>query len=705
MSDPRFARLKSDPRFRRPKKHANKVVVDERFKSVFEGPKQNKKKKGAKTARVDKYGRALSDTHDEDNLRRFYRLENDEAEAPKGPDYARGEVLMQSSDEEDEDAEIKSQDGDSDTGGFVTVGHDPSRPIPVEEEIDLDESQFADLDAQAAEYDKSHPEAPVIEGNKTSRLAIVNLDWDHVRAIHLFKICSSLVSPTAPAKASSSSRPNADKKQRGGANNVARGQVLSVRVYPSQFGKERMAREDREGPPPELFRKKPMDEEEINEKNIYEVGDADEYDEDALRKYQLERLRYYYAIVTCDSVEAATHVYEELEGTELERSANVFDISFVPEDMTFDEEPRDEAAEEDSSTNYKAVEFVTDASIPRCIESDLLSYGPLPQALRHSKVKLTWDEDDPERAQVTRRIFSQKEIKEEDYKAYLASSSSESEAEDENAGKKDRKAASRNKLRALLLGGDNELPEGWDKGGDDDSDVDMEVTFAPALSAKKGDEDETTLEKYQRKRKEKRKSRKDQAKKTKESEVSEQEGSDEEGGKDGFFDVASDEEEEREPRKSSSKSKDKKGSTKSASSTDELALLVSSDQAGNEPQHFNLKAVMKAERKKGKGKDKKRKARDDENELQEDFEIDVADDRFKALHEDHQFAIDPTNPHFKKTKSMQKLLDARSTHRKKGSSKSDNGSKDESLQNLVESIKKKSASTQSTSTGKRRKLQ
>lgn len=43
MSDPRFARLKSDPRFRRPKTKNNKVVIDERFKSVF---KSDKKKNG-----------------------------------------------------------------------------------------------------------------------------------------------------------------------------------------------------------------------------------------------------------------------------------------------------------------------------------------------------------------------------------------------------------------------------------------------------------------------------------------------------------------------------------------------------------------------------------------------------------------------------------------------------------------------------------
>ncbi|KAF5374810.1 hypothetical protein D9758_000334 [Tetrapyrgos nigripes] len=644
MSD-RFARLKSDPRFRRPKKHSNKVTIDERFKSVFEGTKN--KRKGKASGRVDKYGRALSDTHDEDNLRRFYRLENEDEEAPSAPDYARGGVLMESSDEEED---TKSQDEDSDTGGFVTVGHDPSRPISVEEEIDLDESRFADLDAQAAEYEKTHPEAAVAKGSKTSRLAIVNLDWDHVRALHLYKICSSLVSPTAPPKASSSSTAGADKKQRGAANNAVRGRVLNVRVYPSQFGKERMAREETEGPPIDLLKKKTINEEEVNERNIYELGDADEY---------------YYAIVTCDTAEAASHIYEELEGTELERSANVFDISFVPEDMAFEDEPRDEAAEENTSANYKAVDFVTDA-------------------LRHSKVKLTWDEDDPERVRITRRVLSQKEIREEDYKAYLASS----ESEDEDVGKKkDLKAEARDKMRALLLGGDNELPEGWGRGGEGDSDVDMEVTFAPALSSNKDPEGETTLEKYQRKMKEKRKNRKEQVKKTKET-VDEDE-------KDDFFDAASDEE----ISKKKSKTREKKAAAGTVSSTDALALIA---ETNDEPQHFDLKAVLKAE-KKGRVKGKKRKAQDEEDEVQEDFEIDVHDARFKALHEDHQFAIDPTNPHFKKTNAMQKLLDARSKHKDQSSDAPE--SADGSLQSLVDRIKKKSAPAHTPSMGKRRKLQ
>lgn len=47
MSDPRFARLRTDPRFRKPKKSTTKVVVDERFKSIFDDGEKGKKSKSA----------------------------------------------------------------------------------------------------------------------------------------------------------------------------------------------------------------------------------------------------------------------------------------------------------------------------------------------------------------------------------------------------------------------------------------------------------------------------------------------------------------------------------------------------------------------------------------------------------------------------------------------------------------------------------
>jgi hypothetical protein len=45
MSDPRFARFKTDPRFRKIKKNDHKVVVDERFKSLFKDDKKSNKHK------------------------------------------------------------------------------------------------------------------------------------------------------------------------------------------------------------------------------------------------------------------------------------------------------------------------------------------------------------------------------------------------------------------------------------------------------------------------------------------------------------------------------------------------------------------------------------------------------------------------------------------------------------------------------------
>ncbi|KZT72826.1 hypothetical protein DAEQUDRAFT_762639 [Daedalea quercina L-15889] len=736
MSDPRFARFKTDPRFRRIKKEKQKVVVDDRFKELFEG--DNKGKSKGKKGRVDKYGRPLADTHEQDNLRRFYRLEGEDEPTPKaGPDYARGEVLLESSDEDDKKDEDKQADDDeSEAEGVLVLGRDVSKPIPVphddeDVEIDLDEDTYAELDAQVAAYAKENPEADgtAPEAGRTRRIAVVNLDWDHVRAIHLYKIFSSLVSPTAPAAASASASTSSGKGSKvKGSGTVVRGKVLSVRIYPSEFGKERMAREEKEGPPSELFRRRNDEEEEINEKTIFEVGDEDDYDEEALRKYQLERLRYYYAIVECDTVEAASHIYNELEGTELERSANVFDLSFVPDDMPFDDEPRDEA-NDDLSAPYRGLEFVTDA-------------------LRHSKVKLTWDEDDPERVQITRRVLSRKEIEENDFRAYLASSTSgsESEAEATPKGKGKSKDVEREKLRVLLLGGDDDaLPEGWGRGKDlpggnsDGGDVDMEITFTPGLSERKDSEDETTLEKYRRKMKEKKQKRKEDVLERRKAKGGEDEGKKERKGvaDDEFFAGDSEDEEgsegdneaeEREytkrGKKDKSRGKGKNGRRESASppparhvsTAEELALVAGpSGDGASEPKHFNMKAVIKAEKgaklkSKGKKGKKGKKGMEEENELQEDFRINVNDDRFKAVLEDHAFAIDPSNPHFKETKSMKAILEERSKrHKNKGSREgvpagrsADKGSDD--LRSLVERVKRKSAAAGSSGSGKRRKV-
>jgi len=114
--------------------------------------------------------------------------------------------------------------------------------------------------------------------------------------------------------------------------------------------------------------------------------------------------------------------------------------------------------------------------------------------------------------------------------------------------------------------------------------------------------------------------------------------------------------------------------------------------------------LLEAEKLKGKKLKKGKKNKLDEAELQEDFSINVVDDRFKAVHDDHDFAIDPSNPHFKKTKAMQVLLDARLKQRTGSSDATQDASGGQSLQSLAESVKRKSSSSVAPPSGKRRKL-
>lgn len=110
--------------------------------------------------------------------------------------------------------------------------------IPTEEDIQL-------ADARAAEAE----EADLIE--PTKRVAIVNLDWDNMRAIDLYTVFNSIInSYRADAR---TSRGSADPLSAKKKLVVPKGKLLSVRVFPSEFGKERMAKEEVEGPAAEVF--------------------------------------------------------------------------------------------------------------------------------------------------------------------------------------------------------------------------------------------------------------------------------------------------------------------------------------------------------------------------------------------------------------------------------------------------------------------
>lgn len=60
---------------------------------------------------------------------------------------------------------------------------------------------------------------------------------------------------------------------------------------------------------------------------------------------RLSCCRYYYAVVVCDSSATANHLYMNLDGTELLKTSNVFDLQFIPDSMEFKHPARDVATE------------------------------------------------------------------------------------------------------------------------------------------------------------------------------------------------------------------------------------------------------------------------------------------------------------------------------------------------------------------------
>lgn len=123
-------------------------------------------------------------------------------------------------------------------------------------------------------------------------------------------------------------------------------------------------------------------------------------------------------------------------------------------------------------------------------------------------------------------------------------------------------------------------------------------------------------------------------------------------------------------------------------------MMEEQDETGRN--HFDMKNIIRVE--KAKGKKRRGKKAEEREGLQDDFEMDVADPRFAAMYDSHHFAIDPTNPQFKKTGAMQKVLEERRKRNRDEQVPEERGKKkgkrsaeeDGALDKLVSSVKSKS---------------
>ena len=614
-------------------------------------------------AKVDRYGRKLSKDAGKRELEKFYRI---------GDESIEGEDTEADDADDDEEIELELRRANA---------RDAKIANPSSEESSSDEDDSEDLgeEEEVFKFPDGHGEGGegVPMGEPSRRLAVVNLDWDNIRAVDLMAVFSSFT--------------------------PANGRISKISVYPSEFGKERMAREEMEGPPKEIFaQRKPetrdddstlaseSDEDELGDreddeeikKSLIQEDEGEEFDSAKLRRYQLQRLRYYYAVITCSSTPVAEAIYEAVDGTEYLTTANFFDLRFVPDELDFsDDKARDEC--DDIPDGYRPNEFVTDA-------------------LQHSKAKLTWDADDRSRKEAQKRAFtgSRADIDENDLKAYLGSDSSEDEAPepviidatttetvaehnaDEPKPKLSRKEAERQRMRALLgLPTEPVVSKKAKKAGSTPV-GDVQITFSSAFTSEpeKGvfknepPYEETTVEKYIRKEKERKKNRKEKMVDSREANSnidpaeSEKTSADAEdlGFDDPFFENPS--------SKASTKSKSKKTpklakDAQNSTPLAELELLMIPEKSANKDaiKHFDMqeialaeKALRKAKKSKGKSKMSKREKSALEamkREGGDGFEVDVQDPRFGAVFERSEFAIDPSHPKFKGTEGMKKILE------------------------------------------------
>jgi len=614
QKDDRFKHISKDPRFRRMRKDDQKVKIDNRFKDMF------KDKRFSDQAEIDKRGRPVQQGGKKSDLKRYYRVSESEDEDDDDDD-----------DEDDEDEKAfkassrKPMVDRADEPDFARGEGLESSSSESEEEVDEGEGEEEDgIDLSQAWGELDHDAET---GQETfRRLALCNMDWDRIKAVDILVLCNSF----APKE----------------------GTIESVTILPSEFGKERMKEEDFSGPS-ELRKSTSPDDE-----NDDDDPDAAAVQQRKLRQYQLTRLKYFYAVIVCDSVSTAEKVYADLDGHDYESSGTKLDLRFIPDDMTFDDDPKEVCTSLPSADSvYEPEAFVT-------------------KALHQSKVECTWDETDRERTRVTRRKFNKEEMEALDLKDYLASSSSEDEGVggDDVDGKPMTNESRIEIYRKLLQGIEND-EEGERKKKLKAGEV--QVTFEPGLKEKA---EKLVQEKLSGKTESTAKNKKDKAKKKKKEVEVEDEDDDIPDGidlNDPYFAEELAEAKaggskqtsnETTMKKKKKKLKKKKGkgskdtTEEEEKETEALRLLLSDDEEDgennnnkkNKKTHFDMKKIVKKE---GMSKKKQKKLeKEGEKKKEDNFDIDLNDARFSAVVSDPNFNIDQSNPNFKRTKSSVALL-------------------------------------------------
>ena len=371
------------------------------------------------------------------------------------------------------------------------------RELDSEEELDNDGVFEVDEKTQSMQP-KLVADADVKIGK---RLALTNMDWDNLTAVDIMAIFNSLC--------------------KGGEMFIRR-----VEILPSLYGIEQMKNDTLYGPPQALFDTDADATQQSKKKRknkasemIDEDINTEAFDQNQLRKYEMNKMKYFYAVIHCNSSKTAERIYSEYNDYEFELSNIRLNLSFIADDLEFPQAIKESVSEVPPDYEFKAS-------------------NSLNRALNHTQVKLTWDETDPKRLRKFQRIMDADpdEIDEDEYKEFLASGTEDEEVEeDEIAHDKDKVEEYRQKLLGCLSDSKADpfrkrnLQQSDEESGDEEGEGELNIKFnvgfgedvgEKLIKQKKYKKDkarETAWESYQRKRKEKKKEKKEQAKSTKDA--------------------------------------------------------------------------------------------------------------------------------------------------------------------------------------------
>ncbi|EAL72006.1 hypothetical protein DDB_G0269312 [Dictyostelium discoideum AX4] len=453
ITDNRFKHAQNDPKFKMYRRKDKAVQLDNRF-----GDLMKSNSSFTSDAPIDEYGRKIVNKKIDKSIKKTYVLENEEKEEkeekekkPKSTTKKEIKKPVVESESESESEVEEEESINSDIESEKVIEYGGFEYNSDTESSDAEEFQGDDIEEEEEE------EEEVPRGDATKRFAVLNCDWDNITSKQLFILLNSFV-PSS-----------------GG------GHIERITIYPSDFGLEQMAREKSLGPNKEIWDSSKAIINNSNNNGLKEsslsfdkLEDAESLDGkgfnlEKLRQYELSKLRYYYAVVECSSIQTANKIYEECEGMEIEDTANVLDLRFIPDDQKFTNTPRDTCTELPASTDENG------------------GFGFQTSILKGTAVDFTWDIDKTRKKLLTKN-FSKFDAREEDLRAYLADPTSSEESSEESSDdgdnnnnnnkngkqttKNSKRLALRNKYKSLLLDGIE----------DEEEKDDIQITFNSAFS-------------------------------------------------------------------------------------------------------------------------------------------------------------------------------------------------------------------------------